>query len=448
MYKHKLSPAAILFAAGLALSASAAAQTTPTFSKDIAPLFNKDCASCHRSGEIAPMSLLTYEQARPWAKSIKARVASGQMPPWQSDDPHGTFLNDRRLSDAEKSLIVRWVDAGAPKGNPKDLPPVPKFPEGWQIGKPDAVFSMDKPYEVPATGVVEYQYFTVPSNFTEDKWIQAIEVRAGARSVVHHILVYAKDPAYKGPRRDSFTVAVPDMSKMQRPAGAGRGPQRPLTPEEQIKRDPGILVGMMAPGTNPMVFKSGTAMKIPAGSLLTFQIHYTVNGKTPVTDQSSVGMIFAKTPPVQEVRDTYFANPTLVLPAGAPDTAIPSAIVFTEDSHITGMVPHTHLRGRTWEDRLVYPDGRTQVILSVPTYDFNWQTLYEFATPLAVPKGTRLETVAHYDNSPNNKSNPDATKEVHWGDQTFEEMQFTALLYTVDKAPSPAAQNASGGGGQ
>jgi hypothetical protein len=448
MNKHKFFPAAISFAIGLALSAAAAAQTTPTFSKDIAPLFFKDCANCHRSGEIAPMSLLTYEQARPWAKSIKARVASGQMPPWQSDDPHGTFLNDRRLSDAEKSLIVRWVDAGAPKGNPKDMPPAPKFPEGWQIGKPDATFSMEKPYEVPATGVVEYQYFTVPSNFTEDKWIQAIEVRAGARSVVHHILVYAKDPTYKGPRRDAFTVAVPDMSKMQRPAGAGRGQQRQLTPEEQIKRDPGILVGMMAPGTNPMVFKSGTAMKIPAGSLLTFQIHYTPNGKTPVPDQSTVGMIFSKTPPVQEVRDTYFANPTLVLPAGAPDTAIPSAIVFTEDSHITGMVPHTHLRGRTWEDRLVYPDGHTQVILSVPTYDFNWQTLYEFATPLAVPKGTRLETTAHYDNSPNNKSNPDATKEVHWGDQTFEEMQFTALLYTVDKAPSPAAQNATGGGGQ
>ena len=157
MNRYKYSSAAILFAAGLALSANAAAQTTPTFSKDIAPIFFRDCASCHRSGEIAPMSLLTYEQARPWAKSIKARVASGQMPPWQSDDPHGTFLNDRRLSDAEKSLIVRWVDVGAPQGNAKDMPPAPKFPEGWQIGKPDAVFSMEKPYEVPATGVVEIQ---------------------------------------------------------------------------------------------------------------------------------------------------------------------------------------------------------------------------------------------------------------------------------------------------
>ncbi|HWE51805.1 MAG TPA: hypothetical protein VG273_18570 [Bryobacteraceae bacterium] len=449
MNKHQFSPVAISFAVGLALSAAAAAQTTPTFSKDIAPLFFKDCATCHRPGEIAPMSLLSYQDARPWAKSIKARIASGQMPPWQSDDPHGTFLNDRRLSEAEKSLIIRWVDAGAPQGNAKDMPPAPKFPEGWQIGKPDAVFSMAKPYEVPATGTVEYQYFTVPSNFTEDKWIQAIEVRAGARSVVHHILVYAKDPSYKGPRRDAFTVAVPDMSKRQRPAGSPPPQQqRQLTPEEALRRDPGTLVGMMAPGTNPMVFKPGTAMKIPAGSLLTFQIHYTVNGKTAMEDQSSVGMIFAKTPPQQEVRDTYFANPTLVLPAGAPDVAVPSAIVFTEDSHITGMVPHTHLRGKTWEDRLVYPDGHTQVILSVPTYDFNWQTLYEFATPLAVPAGTRLETVAHYDNSANNKANPDPTKTVHWGDQTFEEMQFTALLYTVDKAPSPASQNASGGGGQ
>jgi hypothetical protein len=442
--------AARLFAAGLALSAIAAAQTTPTFTKDVAPLFYKSCANCHRPGEIAPMSLLTYEQARPWAKSIRARVASGQMPPWHSDDPHGTFSNDRRLTDEEKSTILRWVDAGAPEGDKKALPPAPKFVEGWEIGKPDLVVSMEKPYEVPATGTIDYQYFSVPTNFTEDKWIQAIEVRPGARSVVHHILVYAKDPAYGGPMQNAYKQLVPDMSRrQQRPAGATPppAPPPPLSPAG-LRRDPGILVGMMAPGTNPMILKPGTGMKLGAGTILTFQIHYTVNGKTPVEDRSSVGIIFAKSTPTQEIHDSFFANPTLDLPAGAADTAVPAAIQFTEDSHITQIVPHTHLRGKTWEDRLVYPDGRVQTILSVPTYDFNWQTIYVFATPLAVPKGSRIETVAHYDNSVNNKANPDSTKEVHWGDQTWEEMQFTAFTYTVDNAPSPAAQAATGGGGR
>ena len=442
---HKIPLYAKLFAAGFALSAFAAAQTTPTYSKDIAPLFNKDCATCHRPGEIAPMSLLTYEQARPWAKSIKARVASGQMPPWHSDDPRGTFLNDRRLSDEEKSMIVRWVDAGAPQGNPKDAPPVPKFVDGWEIGKPDVIVKMEKPFEVPATGTVDYQYFSVPSNFKEDKWVQAIEVRPGNRSVVHHILVYAKDPSYSGPPQDAYKLVVPDLSKRRRPAGAAAPPPPAPGSQEAIARDPGILVGMMAPGTNPMILKPGTGMKLAAGTLLTFQIHYTVNGKTPQQDQSSVGIIFAKQTPVQEIRDTFFFNPTLTLPAGSPDTAVPAAIEFTEDAHITAIVPHTHLRGKTWEDRLVYPDGHSQVILSVPTYDFNWQTIYVFAKPLAVPKGARLETIAHYDNSVNNKANPDPTKDVHWGDQTWDEMQFTAFTYTVDNAPSPAAQSSGGG---
>ncbi len=307
--------------AGIGLSALAAAETSPTFTKDIAPLFDKSCVNCHRPGEIAPMSLLTYEQVRPWAKSIRARVASGQMPPWQSDDPHGTFLNDRRLTDDEKNTILRWVDEGAPQGDAKAMPPAPKFAEGWEIGKPDVVFTIPEAYEVPASGTVDYQYFTVPTNFKEDKWIQAIEVRPGARSVVHHILVYAKDSSYAGPPRGPYTQVVPDMSRrQQRPAGAA--PPRPTagSPEAQ-HQDPGILVGMVAPGTNPMILKPGTGMKLGPGTLLTFQIHYTPNGKTPVKDQSSVGIVFAKQVPQQEVHDTFFANPMLRLPPGAPDTA-------------------------------------------------------------------------------------------------------------------------------
>src|SRR5690242_9537280 len=181
----------------LLLPAGASAQATPTFSKDVAPLFNQHCVTCHRPGEMAPMSLLEYQQVRPWAKAIKEKVARGAMPPWHSDAPRGTFLNDRRLTDAEKSTILRWVDGGAPEGNPKDLPPGPKFTEGWEIGTPDVVLKMPTPFEVPATGTIPYKLFTIPTNFTEDRWVQAIEVRPGERSVVHHVLAFVRDPSGK-----------------------------------------------------------------------------------------------------------------------------------------------------------------------------------------------------------------------------------------------------------
>lgn len=438
LMKTQFATGAKLFAAAIFISASAVAQTTPSFNKDIAPLFNRNCVTCHRPGEIAPMSLMTYEQTRPWAKSIKAKVAAGQMPPWHSTEPKGTFLNDRRMTDEEKNLIARWVDAGAPQGDAKDLPPAPKFDANWEIGKPDLVLSMAKPYTVQAKGTIDYQYFQIPSTFTEDRWIQKIEVRPGTPSVVHHILMYAKDTLHPNRVEDAYKQLVP----------APRNPQRKLTPEqiEQMqKRDPGVLIGMTAPGTNAMIFSPGVSMKIPAGATLTFQIHYTANGKTEVTDQSSVGIVFAKQTPVKELHNTAFLNPTFTLPAGAPDTAVPSAIEFTEDSHLTALVPHTHVRGKSWDYKLVFPDGRAQQILTVPNYDFNWQTLYVYANPIAVPKGTRLETIAHYDNSVNNKSNPDATKDVRWGEQTWEEMQYTGIQYTVDGAKIPTGTSSGGG---
>ena len=422
--KLRFIPAAMPhgIAAVFILSVAAAAQTSPTYSKDVAPLLYKNCANCHRPGDIAPMSLLTYDQVRPWAKSIRERVSLGTMPPWHSDAPRGTFSNDRRLTDAERSTIVKWVDAGSPPGNPKDLPAMPKFTEGWEIGKPDAVLSMDKPFVVPATGTVDYQYMMIPTNFTEDKWVQSIEVRPGARQVVHHVLVFMKEPGNTRPRRDAFSQAIPKF-----PGGFG----------------PGTLLATTAPGTNAMTFEPGTSVKVTAGSTLILQIHYTANGKEAVSDRTSVGMIFAKEPPQKEMRTSAFMNPLMMLPAGAPDTAIPTAVVFDQDVHITAIFPHTHLRGKAWEYSLVYPDGRKEVVLPVPTYDFNWQTYYIFAKPLAAPKGSRLEAVAHYDNSVNNKSNPDATKSVHWGEQTWQEMQYTGINYTID-SPSQSAP-ATGG---
>lgn len=405
------------------LLAGGTASAPPTFTRDVAPILYKNCASCHRAGEIAPMSLLSYDEVRPWAKSIREKVLLGQMPPWHSTDSHGTFANDRRLSESEKNTVIRWADAGAPQGDPKDLPPQPNFSDGWQIGKPDAVFSMPKAFPVSAKGTIAYQYFTVPTNFSEDKWVQAIEARPGTRGVVHHILVFVRR---KGPppAEKAFVPVVPKMP----PSKNGN--------EEQFQLGPGVLIATEAPGTNSLTLEPEQAIRIPAGAELIFQVHYTANGKD-TTDRSSVGMIFAKQPPKQEIHNSAFVNLLLKLPPGEADQAEDSAIEFNQDVHITALFPHTHLRGKSWEYRLIYPDGRSEVVLSVPKYDFNWQTYYVYSTPLKVPKGSRLEATAHYDNSANNAANPDPKVEVHWGDQTWEEMQYSGITYYVDR---PAAK--------
>jgi hypothetical protein len=404
----------VRFALILIVAGAAAAQI-PTFTKDVAPILDRNCVICHRPGDIAPMSLMSYEEARPWAKSIKAQIATGKMPPWHATEPRGTFSNDRRLTDREKETLVAWVDHGAPKGDLKDLPPVPAFAAGWEIGKPDVVLSMEKPYAVPASGTIHYQYFKIPTNFTEDKWVQAIEVRPGVRSVVHHVLVFCREPEGTA-KRPPFTTVVPKP-----PAGSNGG-----------DKGPGTLIATTAPGTNGMTFPEGTALRIKAGSVLTFQIHYTANGKA-TEDTSSVGMIFAKQPPRQEMRTSAFMNPMFTLPPGDPDKEVDSAIEFTQDTHVYAIFPHTHVRGKDWSYQVVYPDGRKEQVLSVPHYDFNWQTYYTFTTSLAVPKGSRLEAIAHYDNSENNPSNPDPKIAVHWGEQTWQEMQYTGLTFTVDE---------------
>jgi hypothetical protein len=405
----------------LAATICAHAASASTFSRDVAPILYKHCASCHRPGDIAPMPLLTYEQTRPWAKSIREKVALGQMPPWHAAEPIGTFSNDRRLTAAEKETLIQWATNGAPQGNPKDLPPVPSFTDGWEIGKPDIILTMAKPFDVPASGTIDYQYFTVPTNFTEDKWVQAIEVRPGARSVVHHVLVFCREPDAQ-PRPPAF-VQVPPKS-----AAAGAG--APTRSSPKPSGGPGTLIATTAPGTNAMTFDHGSAMRIKAGSTLLFQIHYTANGK-PTEDKSSVGMILA-TLPQREIRNSAFINVFLKIPPGAANQEVDSAIEFQQDAHVTALFPHTHLRGKSWEYRLVYPDGRSEVVLSVPKYDFNWQTYYVFSKPLAVPKGSRLEAAAHYDNSADNPWNPDPKVEVHWGEQTWQEMQYSGISYFVD----------------
>jgi hypothetical protein len=371
-----------------------------TFTKDVAPIFYKNCTGCHRPGEIAPMSLLTYNEARPWAKSIREKVANRDMPPWHADPKYGEWRNDRRISQDAINTILAWVNNGAQEGDAKDLPPMPEYTPGWRIGKPDQTFSAPE-QAVPAEGVVDYQYLAVPTNFKEDRWITAAEIRSSAHAVVHHVIVFVQEPGA--------------TSRLQ-----GK-----------------LLVGF-APGEDPAVFRAGYGRKIPAGSNLLFQIHYTPNG-TATKDVTTVGLIYAKTP----VEHTVVTRPVLQtafeIPAGHPNYEVKSSFTFNESAQLYSFMPHMHLRGKDFEYKAVFPDGTSKILLSVPRYDFSWQTYYVLKEPIAVPKGTRIECVAHFDNSTNNKYNPDPTKAVRWGDQTWEEMMIGWTSFVYD-SPPPAAK--------
>lgn len=441
--------AAVLCAAATAVPRVASAQT-PTFSKDVAPILYKNCTNCHRPGEIAPMSLLTYADARPWVRSIATRVGNGSMPPWQADPAHGEFLNDRRLSAADKDTISKWIAGGAAEGDPKDLPPQPKYADGWMIGQPDVVLTMQEDYPIPASGTVNYEYFEVPTNFTEDKWIQAFEVKPGNRAVVHHVIVYTRDPKMADrPQRRLAEASgagrplpvVTFAEGMDIPAGQTGGPalpadqQKPVGPNDR-PQPKGITgsIGGYVPGNPARIYQPGTATRLPAGSTLVFQMHYTTNGKA-TTDRTSIGFVFAKEKPKVELHGAVLANGALHIPAGDPNARVDAEMTINRDVTLYSILPHTHVRGKAWQYEAIYPDGRTETLLSVPHYDFDWQNDYIYKEPVKIPKGTKIHATAWYDNSPANKSNPDPTKDVWWGDQTFEEMMFSALTFSVDPAP-------------
>ncbi|HEU0184812.1 MAG TPA: cytochrome c [Blastocatellia bacterium] len=374
-----------------------------TFTKDVAPIFFKNCAECHRAGEAAPFSTLSYKDVRPWAKSIREKVASRVMPPWHADPSHGEWLNDRRLTQAEIDTIVSWVDGGAKEGEPKDLPPAPKFADGWAIGQPDETFSIAE-QSVPATGVMPYKYLVVQTGLKEDRWITEAEIRSTGRSAVHHVIVFIQDP--------------------NRPASAT-----------------GNLLAGVAPGEQPARYRPGFGKKIPAGAKLIFQMHYTPNGEA-IKDVTTIGLKYAKEPPKHQILSRPVMNMTFTIPAGASNHEVKSSYVFQEDAHLASLMPHMHLRGKDFEIKAIFPDGTTKVLLRVPRYDFNWQTYYVPKDPVAIPKGSKIECTAHFDNSPVNKFNPDPTKDVKWGDQTWEEMMIGWLGYYNDAAEKPAEKPA------
>ncbi len=402
--------------------ASVTSAAVVTFNKDVAPIIQKNCMVCHRPGEIAPMSFTSYKEVRPWAKSIREAVTTGQMPPWFADPNHGQFSNDSRLSPKDVELISAWVEGGAKEGDAGDLPPNPHFPEGWQIGKPDVVLPMTVEYNIPSEGVIPYKYFVVPTNFTEDKYVQFAEIRSGDRAHVHHVIISVRYP-------DSGTL--PEAGELtpesrRQSAGAPAGGQA-----RSVEDSDGRLVGW-APGEAPLILRPGQAKLVKKGSSLVFQVHYTTNGE-PGKDRTSVGLIFSKAPVEKRVITAGAMARNLVIPPGDPNYESNGTFTFKEDSHIDSLHPHMHVRGKDFLYRLVYPDGREQILLSVPRYDFAWQMTYFLKEPVAAPKGSRLEAVAHHDNSAKNKFNPDPTVTVHWGDQTWDEMMIGYFDYTIDK---------------
>jgi hypothetical protein len=416
----------ILFLALGAAPAGAGEPAVPTFSREVAPILERRCQSCHRPGEVAPMSLLNYADARPWAESIKEQVVGRQMPPWHADPRYGRFQNDPTLSEEELRTLVGWVDAGAPEGDPKELPAARSWTPGWSVGRPDLVLSMKEEYQVPEKGVVPYRYFVVPTGFSEDRWVQAAEVRPGNRAVVHHILVF---------------VLTPEMHPDELAA-------RDLIRHAQAWN---LYLGGTAPGEDPAIFPQGAAKRIPRGSSLLFQVHYTPNGKA-ASDRSSIGLFFAAESPKLELVTRAVANQLFLIPPGSPDHQVMSQYTFSRDARIYSFMPHMHLRGKSFEYRAVFPDGEEKVLLSVPRYDFNWQHIYRLAEPLAVPRGTKIYCRATYDNSVANKKNPDPSKLVHWGDQTWEEMMIGFITFTREPqrpraVSSPAVSSSSGSAG-
>jgi len=365
-----------------------------TYCNQVARILQNHCVRCHREGEIGPFNLTEYDEVVGWAEMIREVIEEKRMPPWNANPKHGDFSNARYLSAEEKLVINQWVDAGAPKGDEADLPEPKRYIDGWQLPKkPDFVANISRePYQVKATGVLEYEHFRIDPKFTTDKWVKAVQLLPGNHRVVHHILAFAL-PA----------------GKRKRDIGGGID---------------GFLAGYV-PGLTPEQFPQGMAKRIPKGSTILFEVHYTPIGSAQ-TDQSKIGIVFADGDEItHEVVTTSGLNEDFRIP---PNT---EAHPVEARSHrpiggslLLGMMPHMHLRGRSFRYTARYPDGNSEILLDVPRYDFNWQMSYRLAEPMPIPEGTSIQLNATFDNSKSNLHNPNPNQSVRWGDQTYEEMMI------------------------
>lgn len=393
---------------------AAFAASVPTFNKDVQPILASRCQSCHRAGEIGPMSFMTYKEVRPWAKAMKQSVASRRMPPWFADPHVGQWANDRSMPAADIETITKWVDGGAPEGDLKDRRAERKFVDGWNIPEPDFVVKMPQPFPVPAKGDVDYQYLVIPTGLTEDKWVQMVEARPTDRSVVHHIVVFARDPQSKWLRGEA-EPGVPFVPPRKKPNGERRS---------DIGGGGNEVLTIYTPGNVPDVWKPGQAKLLKAGADLVFQLHYTANGKNATEDQSRVGLIWAKEAPKERIVTVGASNDKFAIPPGDPNYRVDGKMTLPNDAVLLSFFPHMHLRGKAFEYNLISADAPAQPLLKVNKYDFNWQLTYKLEQPLPLKAGTKIEAVGYFDNSANNRHNPDPAATVRFGEQSYEEMMI------------------------
>ena len=401
---------------------------TVTFNRDILPILRKNCQTCHRPGEIAPMPFVTYQDVRPYAKAIKAAVLTRKMPPWFADPAYGHWANAPKLTAGDVHTLAEWADTGAAEGDTAPAPAPIDWPHGWTI-PPDLVVKMPKPFHVPAKGAIEITSFTLPTGLTKDTWITSIEVRPGNRRVVHHAALSFR------PHNASVKYGEPQTSVKPRDENGDQ-----IGEAEKPKGFTG-LEAVFLPGSPPLDFRVHNAAKlIPAGYDIVPQIHYTGIGED-AGDQTEVGFTFARQEPSRRFITLSPAAPrdekTFRIPAGDPNWETSTEVQFNQPAEIVWFLPHMHLRGKDMTYQLELPTGEKQTLLSVPHYDFNWQLAYDTEKPIQVPKGARLLVTAHYDNSANNKFNPNPNKDVRWGDQTWEEMMVAWFGVIVDKSADP-----------
>jgi hypothetical protein len=381
-----------------------------TFYKDVLPILQKRCQSCHRPGEIGPMPLLTYRQVRPWAAGIREAVTTRKMPPWFEESSSLEFANNPSLASAEIKTVQSWVDSGSAEGIPTDAPPAPKWPNGWNISSPDVVIEMPKPFVIPAKTEVDYQYVILKLGFAADRWIQMAEIRPGDRSVVHHAVLYVREPGSDWLR---------DV-----PPGVVYAP--PHGDREAKRKAAGTIADILAiytPGSRPAMFPAGMGKKIPAGSDLVLQIHYTARDKT-IQDVTSIGLVMCADQPKKRVLTLQMGNDTFVIPPGERNYRVAVSGTMPRDAMLLSLFPHMHLRGSAFEYQIAGDGGRVETLLRVKPYDFFWQLSYELQTPRLLRAGTRLLWVGYFDNSADNPKNPDPTAEVSWGEQSREEMMI------------------------
>ncbi len=423
------------------VSAAEPAAGVPTFTKDVAPILFDNCVLCHRDGEVAPMSLVTYAETRPWSRAIKEKVVTREMPPWHADPRFGEFRNARGLTQKQIDTVVAWVDGGAPKGEDADLPAPPEFADGWVHGEPDYVLEQPVEYQVAAEGEVEYLDWFTRVPFEEDVFIEGVEMRPGNRAAVHHSGAYMVSLPEGTILRDGKAYA-PD----------GEPLDRDLVKSGGVTQGTNKLVSYV-PGRGYESYGRGAAKRISAGEYIRWDMHYNSTGK-PEADRSKLGFYFYDGEPTHEVMNglrgmgptTYLvqgqelrrtdrgAGKGLpVIPPHEGDWEIVSVTAVQNDTTIHGLSPHLHLRGKAMTYIATYPDGRTETLLSVPNYDFNWQHYYDFAEVKQLPAGSKLTVVTLFDNSVRNRYNPAPDKEVYWGEQSWDEMYSPQVRITVDK---------------